>query len=360
MDLFAPDHPSRPVSKTHMTKNRLTESLEKRIESVWPIDRWVKTTTIVAVSGGTDSIALLHALVRLIPAANSAQLVVAHVNHGTRGGASDADADFVRAEAKNLSLPFYLGTRSDSDHEPSHPSESSLRELRYRCLQAAAREHGARYLVTGHTLDDQIETVLFRIFRGTGLRGLAGIPPFRQLSDQLTLVRPMLAVTRDETQAYVKAIGQQHRVDASNADSKYTRNFLRNELLPLARKKFPDIDRAIASLNEAAHDHQNSMPELVAVASESISTIENLDGNTELQIDCNSLGAFPAPVIIDTLIDQWDVLGWSRGDINRTTWNQVAQLIRSSDTQREVINLPGDRHAERTASQLRITQSTPS
>ena len=338
-----------------MPETQLKASVERRVESVWPAKRWTDTTTIVAVSGGADSLALLHALVRLSKPTESSRLVVAHVNHGIRGESGQADADFVRAEAEQLSLPFYLGSRSLDNHSKSSSSESSLRDFRYQCLREAARHHGARYLVTGHTLDDQIETVLFRILRGTGLRGLTGIPTFRKLGDELTLVRPMLSVTRDETQAYVNAIGRQHRVDASNLDSQYTRNFLRNELLPLARKKFPDIDQAIARLSEAAQDHQNSMPQLVAVASESITTIQTSDdGDTKLQINCCTLATFPASVIIDALIDRWDDLGWPRGEINRATWNQVAQLIGSSETQRQVINLPGNLRAERECDLLTI------
>ena len=295
------------------------------------------------------------------------RLVVAHVDHGVRGDASTADADFVRAEAESLSLPFYLGVGSSAENKSlessvkTNPSESSLRELRYRCLREAAQKHGARYLVTGHTLDDQIETVLFRIFRGTGLRGLNGIPTFRKLGDQLTLVRPMLSVSRDETHAYLQRIGRQHQVDASNEDSHYTRNFLRNELLPLARKKFPDIDRAILRLSEAAHDHQQAMPQLVAAASESISIIEKESAVTELQVDCKTIRVFPNSIIVDALIEHWDGAGWPRGDINRAAWNQVAQLIRShdprkGDQQRQVINLPGNLRAERNASTLTIAQ----
>ena len=335
------------------------EFVEKQIRSTWPVERWRDTTTIVAVSGGADSVALLHAMARLSASTTPPRLVVAHVNHGVRGPASETDAQFVKEEARRLLLPFYLGSGA---HEPSAhdtPSESSLRELRYRCLREAAQTHGARYLVTGHTLDDQIETVLFRIFRGTGIRGLTGIPTFRKLSDQLTLVRPMLAVSRAQTHAYVQAIGKNHRVDASNNDSRYTRNFLRNELLPLARKKFPDIDRAIVRLAEAANDHQSAIPHLIASASESISIIEKPVDQTELQIDCHSIAAFPDTVIIDALIDQWDRLGWPRGNINRATWHQVAQLIRSSAPERQVINLPGNIRAQWSGTKLHFTRNNP-
>jgi len=351
-----------------MAQTTLTKSVENRIDSVWPVERWQNVTTIVAVSGGADSIALLHAMARLSGMSKSAKpnrLVVAHVDHGTRGEDSAADADFVKAEAEKLSLPFYLGKRSAADNvkvdlgSNANPSESSLRDFRYRCLKEAAKAHGARYIVTGHTLDDQIETVLFRILRGTGLRGLSGIPPFRKLSDELTLVRPMLSVSRAETHAYVNEIGQQHRVDASNDDSHYTRNFLRNELLPLARTKFPDVDRAIANLSEAATDSQNAMPKMIAAAQGAILVTENPAHSAELKIDCKKMAAFPAAVIIDALIDQWDQLGWSRGDINRATWNQVAQLIQSNDTRRQVINLPGNVRAERSASDLSLSKQAP-
>jgi tRNA(Ile)-lysidine synthase len=344
----------RQIFKKVKLTTKAIEFVENQIQSTWPVERWRDTPTIVAVSGGADSVALLHAMARLSNSETRSRLVVAHVDHGVRGPASASDAQFVKEEAQRLSLPFFLGSGSNQTTTAGGPSESSLRELRYRCLREAAQTHGARYLVTGHTLDDQIETILFRIFRGTGLRGLTGIPTFRKLSDQLTLVRPMLTVSRAQTHAYVEAIGKNHRVDASNDDSRYTRNFLRNELLPLARTKFPDIDRAIARLAEAANDHQSTIPQLVAAASESISTSEKPSGDTQLQIDCDLISEFPDAVIIDSLIDHWDRLGWSRGNINRATWHQVAQLIRSDSDQRQVINLPGNIRAERAGTLLKI------
>jgi tRNA(Ile)-lysidine synthase len=319
---------------------------------MWPVERWGGTLSIVAVSGGADSIALLHALTRISESSSPSRLIVAHVNHGTRGESSDADAEFVKAHAQKLSLPFYLGSRSSTDPSPTGNSESSLREFRYRHLREAAQAHGARYLVTGHTLDDQIETVLFRIFRGTGLRGLTGIPAFRKLGDQLTLVRPMLSVTRGETQAYVHAIGQTYRTDASNEDSKYTRNFLRNELLPLARKRFPDIDHAIARLCQSVQDQQSEIPELVTAARGFIDA--NLS-DQKLTINCQKIACYPGSVIVDALIETWAKMDWPRGDVNRSTWLQLAQLVRSDDTsQTQPLNLPGNLRAKREGGSLTV------
>ena len=151
---------------------------------------------LVAVSGGADSVALLTALVRLQKPVESV-LIVGHYNHRWRGEESDEDARFVRELAKQYGIGFELDCAPQT-REKSTANEASAREARYRFLQQTAERRGARYLATAHTADDQAETVLHRVLRGTGIAGLAGIPRTRVLSPAVTLIRPLLAYRRAE------------------------------------------------------------------------------------------------------------------------------------------------------------------
>src|SRR5436309_8682673 len=143
---------------------------------------------VVAVSGGGDSVGLLRALHEVAPRAGLT-LSVAHLDHGARGDASRADASFVADLAGTLGLPFDLGHWAAT--RPGH-FEADARRARYAWLAGVARARGSRHVAVGQTLDDQAETVLHRIVRGTGLRGLAGIPSRRSLAPGVALVRPLL------------------------------------------------------------------------------------------------------------------------------------------------------------------------
>ena len=204
---------------------------------------------VVAVSGGGDSVALLRALhdTRL-----DLRLSVAHLDHHARGEASRADAAFVAELAASLGLPF---DRGDWTPTRSNHFESDARKARYAWLAEVAARREARFVATGHTRDDQAETVLFRILRGTGPRGLAGIPPRRTLAEGVTLIRPLLDASRDELRRYLAEIGQPFREDASNADLAHMRNRIRNDLLPkLAAQYNPRVAEALARLGDFARD----------------------------------------------------------------------------------------------------------
>src|SRR5262249_24315970 len=150
-----------------------------------------------AVSGGSDSVGLLRVLAALGPGLGLT-LSVAHLDHGIRGAAARADADFVAGLAEALGLPL---DRGQWQPDRSSHFEANARRARYAWLAEVARRREATAVAVGHTRDDQAETILHRIVRGTGLRGLAGIPPRRPLAEGLTLVRPLLKVGRDEIRA---------------------------------------------------------------------------------------------------------------------------------------------------------------
>lgn len=217
---------------------------------------------LAAVSGGVDSMALLEALRAL-----GAEVAVAHFDHETRGGASAADAAFVAEQCAALGLACRVGRwREWAGAAAAGSFEMEARARRYAFLAAAAREAGCTVIATGHHADDQAETVLMRVLRGTGPGGLAGIPPVREEAGA-RIVRPLLAEARAAIRAWAAAQGLAWREDASNADNAHTRNRVRHELLPRLREEFnPNVDAALAHLAESAQTDDTLLRALAAEA----------------------------------------------------------------------------------------------
>ena len=204
---------------------------------------------LVAASGGADSTALALALQDL-----GCEIALAHVHHGIRGKAADADARFVAALAKILGAPFCLG-KFDVPAEAKHRGESlemAARRVRRDFLAATAKRLKIRFIATGHTADDQAETVLMRIARGTSITGLAGIP-YVSRQGGVAFVRPLRDATRAQIVAFLKARKQPWREDRSNADDFALRNRVRNEILPLLEKRLnPGVRQALLRLADIA------------------------------------------------------------------------------------------------------------
>jgi tRNA(Ile)-lysidine synthase len=194
----------------------------------------------VAVSGGADSVALLRLL---LEARTELGIVlnVAHFNHKIRGPEADADEAFVRALATKYDLPFHAA----SDDTPQFARgqhlglEAAARRLRHDFFRELIRQNKAHKVATAHTLDDQAETVLLRLMRGAGTKGLAGIyPEVKVMVEGGSIVRPLLGVRRAELRAWLKSLGQSWCEDATNADLSFTRNRARHKLLPLIESEF--------------------------------------------------------------------------------------------------------------------------
>lgn len=214
---------------------------------------------VAAVSGGADSCALLLVLAELKDVLG-VSIHVGHLHHGLRGRDADEDLEFVQRLAQSLNLPF-------SSERVSVPAimeadalseETAGRKARYAFLCTLAREIGANRIATGHTSTDQAETVLMRVLRGTGLEGLGGIPPVATAPDPaggppIPVIRPLINVSRSETEEFCKSHGIQFRTDPSNLDTSLLRNALRLELMPLLRRKCnPHLDTALCNLAELA------------------------------------------------------------------------------------------------------------
>ena len=204
---------------------------------------------LVALSGGSDSTALLVGLSRLAHK-EGFEVRACHINHRLRGSESDDDEQFCRVLCSDLDLALEVRNISDSQRAEVGRSEEALRHMRYELLTAAARETQTRYLLTGHTLDDQIETLLFRLWRGTSLKGLTGMSLCRPLSEDIQLIRPLLTVTKDQCRRFLIEQGLTAREDSSNQDPAYTRNYVRNTIIPAIESRFGDFKQRIEQLRQ--------------------------------------------------------------------------------------------------------------
>ena len=204
----------------------------------------------IAVSGGADSVFLLNALRELAPQWDL-QLSVVHVEHGMRGSASIEDAEFVKDLAHSLALPFDL-------HSANVPAihdnqEQAARRVRHAFFEELIADGRVNRIATGHTRSDQAETVLYRILRGSGLAGLAGILPVTKEG----LVRPLLELDRAEIEAWLRERNVPWREDASNQSRDYVRNRLRHEILPRLRETFnPNLDETLSNMATVARDEE--------------------------------------------------------------------------------------------------------
>lgn len=216
---------------------------------------------LVACSGGADSVALVH-LLCLLRGEAAWQLCVGHVHHGLRASA-DADAAFVAGLARRLGLP-YLERRLEGLAGPD--LEARARTARYRALAEMARQAGAQAVATGHTLDDQAETVLLRLVRGTANPGLAGIRPRRPLAPGVVVVRPLLWCRREQLRRFLEEEGETWREDESNADPRHARNRVRSWLVPLLVAENPRLPEALARLAEVTREEEAVWAEWVARA----------------------------------------------------------------------------------------------
>lgn len=199
---------------------------------------------LVGLSGGADSVCLLHFL-RYLSKEKHFRLAAIHVNHGLRGAAARADERFCKELCAAWGIEFFAckvdvkKTARQLDLSPEH----AARKARYNAFSRVARKWGATKLALGHHLDDQAETILLNLLRGTKVKGLSGIPVRRPLTPQVEIVRPLLCITRSETEAYLKNNKLTHITDESNFDDAFTRNWVRGTLLPLLESKQPQIKK---------------------------------------------------------------------------------------------------------------------
>jgi len=292
------------------------------------VTRWAASglgpAWVVAVSGGGDSVGLLRVLHAVAPGAGLT-LSVAHLDHGARGEASRADAAFVADLARSLGLPCDTGHWAAT--RPGH-FEADARRARYAWLAGVARARGATALAVGHTRDDQAETVLHRVLRGTGLRGLAGIPARRALGDGLTLVRPVLTVSRDEVRDHLAGLGQPFRDDPTNADPARTRARLRHDLLPkLAADYNPQIADALVRLARLAGASTRAGRDKI-LEMERFALRDVQGDHDRVAFVRDRLMQYPAFFRAEVLRLAWRRAGWPEAGMSAKRWRRLARLVR--------------------------------
>lgn len=266
----------------------------------------------VAVSGGPDSVCLLHVLVELAPAFE-VSLSVAHLNHQLREAESDEDERFVAEVTARLGLPFH---RASADIAGA---KDNLEQAGRRARRAFFAGLKADRIALGHTQDDQAETVLFRLLRGSGLRGLAGIYPVT--AGDIGYIRPLIDVTRAKVVEFLRGRGIPWREDSSNVDSRFARNRIRRSLLPqLAREWNPRIGESLAHLASLAHDEERWWRSYIDDLSAGI--LVERAGGIEL---CASALAALAPAVGRRLIRR--AIAQVKGDLRRLEYDHIERVL---------------------------------
>ena len=302
--------------------NDLRKDLEQRVAKAVELAELANTSLVVAVSGGPDSLALLYCLHR-ISLDLSLNLHAAHLDHSLRPESS-TDADFVSEICKQLGIVLTSKRIDVNAHRQDHhlSLEEAAREVRYSFLSNVVLEQGAHAVVTGHTFDDQAETVLMNILRGTGVTGLGGMRTvsYTTICNRKTvIVRPLLGVKHDETQEYCKLSGLSPRIDPSNDSLDLTRNRIRHQVMPVLEVINPAIDAALVRLSENAQNTARALDQQVGEIWDKLVTTNggtvavNLQGLKHLH-----------PALRPHLLQR--VLGYIKGDLKGISQSHIANL----------------------------------
>lgn len=278
---------------------------------------------VVAVSGGADSVALLIGLVRLgVP-----RLLVAHAEHDLRIDAP-ADRAFVGRLAERFGLPWIwrrLAVRERGDEGAGEGLEARARRLRYAFLADVAHEAGARHVLVAHTADDQAETILHRILRGTGLAGLAGMRRARELCDGIALVRPLLDVSREAGRAFLESACEEWREDASNTDTTRARNFLRHEVLP--RCAVGPYPAAVASITRLGCQAATIAAALRSAAEHLLHLYATRQADGSVLLRTGELAALDPHLVAEVFVALWRREGWPQRDMTAGHYDALVRVV---------------------------------
>jgi len=304
---------------------------------------------VVGVSGGPDSMALLYVL-NQIKKKYSLVLKIAHLNHGFRGKEAQKEAQFVEDIAQKLEIPCEV----EAFDVPAYKKKSSLssqeaaRVIRYQFLEEASKQFNASKIALGHNADDQAETLMMWLIRGTGLKGLSGIPPVREG----VIIRPLIETTRDEVEAYLKGRDIPFVIDSSNQKTDYLRNRLRHEIFPLLKKYYnPQLVKSLvhtASIisreNEYLEGISKGILEDIIVSKDSDSVV----------IDGMGLLALPLAIQLRCLRG---ALGQVKGDLRRIGFAHLYDILKivSSNEPNKVLKLPDGIRVEKSYHHLIVT-----
>jgi tRNA(Ile)-lysidine synthase len=303
---------------------------------------------LVGVSGGTDSTALLLIL-KALSNELKLHLIAAHMNHKMRGKESDADERFVKNLAKKLGIPFI----SESFDVPAFAKQNRLnledaaRRIRYEFFDRAAAKVNANKIAVAHTADDNIETFLMRLVRGTGLKGLEGIPPVRG-----KIIRPLINILRTDLEVYLRSKKIKPRTDRSNFDTKYLRNSIRHQLIPNLKKYNNNIKEGLLRTIRSVNIDNELIEELSKKAFESLKKEKEAASVT---IDAKAFMSLKPALragVIKLCIEH------IKKDIEDISFINIMDIMDIAGKQRASLDIPGS-HVEKKNGKLTFLASRP-
>ncbi len=277
-------------------------------------------TVLVGVSGGPDSVALLHCLVEL-RSSWSVHLVVVHLNHQLRGATADQEAAFVERLASRLEVPCEIGSRDVASYGAEHrlSIQEAARAVRYAFYDEVAARRGAGKIALGHQANDNAESVLMHVLRGTGPRGLAGIPPVRDGR----IIRPLIDLGRLQILRFLEERGSEYVRDHSNLDPKYLRTRIRHELLPLLKENFnPKVVHALTRLASIVRQEEDFFNQQIRSAFQDLVLEQRTN---RITLSASGLARLH-PALLQRLVRQ-AVLSL-RGNLKRLGHNHVGAVVR--------------------------------
>ena len=304
---------------------------------------------LACVSGGADSVCLL-VLAAEIGAEDGLAPEAVHVNHGLRGAEADADEELVRQLCEERGVPLHV-VRADvaGEAEARHLSlEEAGREVRYRVFLKTAVERNICWILTAHHMNDNAETVLYRLCRGTGLSGLAGIPAVRELAEGIRVIRPLLSCSHEEICEELRARGVAWREDASNEEGCYARNVIRGQVMPVLEAR---INERSAEHIAAAAQALREVWEYLGAEAEGFLAEKTVREDGALCVDAQELAALPAALAVEVLRR---MIGETCGlrDVGAVHLEAVRSLAGARTGAK--VSLPGGGYAERAYEKIAV------
>lgn len=286
---------------------------------------------ILGVSGGVDSIALLHILNSLKKELN-VQLYVAHLNHMIRGRASDRDAEFVRQMSKKLRIPL-IEEKIDVPRYAllnKFNLEDAARRARYDFFNRVAEKVRASKVAVAHNADDNIETFMMRLIRGAGTRGLTGIPAVRG-----RIIRPLIGIWRSELEDYLGTKGAKHRTDDTNFDTRYLRNRIRRVLIPTLKKYNTNIKEILLrTINTMNNDHEY----IEKSAQRFLKKLTSVNKEGEMRLSNKGLMRLDPSLKAETLRLAIESV---KNDLTDVTYSHIDDILRQAGKKSGEVHLPG-------------------
>ncbi|MBU2597386.1 MAG: tRNA lysidine(34) synthetase TilS [Planctomycetes bacterium] len=289
---------------------------------------------LLAVSGGADSVALLYILNKLIPNA----IHIGHINHQLRGSDSLKDQEFVKSLAKKLNLPVTIESIDVKTYakENKLSTETAARKLRLDVLSRIADKNNCRFIATAHHKNDNAETVIHRILRGTGFKGLTGIRPMTTINGK-KFIRPLLCLSRRQIEEYLKSQNIPWQTDHTNIDCRFTRNRIRHQLLPYLEESTPNLVEIVSSLSQHSAILTDNIETCARTA---VQTCLISKDNTQTTLDLNKFLNQPQPVQVELIQTVLTQLGCGLQKFTFEHYQKIIDFAKTSQSGK-TLTMPG-------------------